>query len=131
MCLLVIETDMLFRENLARHLQQRGFAVCTARNQQEIARAFSRHDIAVALLGLGGLGRDALKHLQFILECSPATRVILLSTPDLLHYSIEGMKLGAFDEMLVPYDIDLLCTRIRQAGNMADNHRKAHLEKQG
>lgn len=115
MCLLVIETDMLFRENLARHLRQRGYTVRTACNQQEIARILAQKDIAVVLLGLGGLGRDALKHLKFILECNPATKVILLSTPELLHYSIEGMKLGAFDEMLVPYDIDLLCARIRQA----------------
>lgn len=115
MHVLVIETDQLFRDNLVHHLRQRGFTVFTGASRDEIIKIFSAQDIVVALLGLGGLRREGLALLRQIKEQSPATQVILMTTPDCLQYSIEGMKLGAFDDVLVPYDIDLLCAKIRQA----------------
>lgn len=115
MHVLVIETDQLFRDNLVHHLRQRGFTVFTGASRDEIIKVFSEHGIVVVLLGLGGLRREGLALLRKIKEQSPGTQVILMTTPDCLQYSIEGMKLGAFDDVLVPYDIDLLCAKIRQA----------------
>lgn len=115
MHVLVIETDQLFRDNLVHHLRQRGFTVFAGASRDEIIKILAAHVIAVALLGLGGLRREGLAVLRKIKEHSPETQVILMTTPDCLLYSIEGMKLGAYDDVLVPYDIDLLCAKIRQA----------------
>jgi DNA-binding NtrC family response regulator len=115
MHLLVIETDQLFRDNLTHHLRQRGFLVFTGEEWQRIAHVLRTEKISVALLGLGGMRREGLTILQQIKNQSPATEVILMTTPDSLQYAIEGMRLGAFDDVLVPYDIDLLCSKIRQA----------------
>jgi FixJ family two-component response regulator len=43
--------------------------------------------------------------------------VILLSSSEghSLAASIEGMKLGAFDELLVPFDVETLVRRIQEA----------------
>lgn len=115
MCLLVIETDQLFRDNLVHHLRQRGFTVRTGEDKQSVTRALTDHSTRVALLGLEGSGRNGLDLLQHIRTVSPDTQVILMTTADNLHSSIEGMKMGAFDDVLVPCDIDLLCSKIRQA----------------
>ncbi|HDQ39648.1 MAG TPA: response regulator [Desulfonatronum sp.] len=115
MRLLVIETDQLFRDNLVHHLRQRGFFVFTGEDSQEISKILGKEAITVALLGLGGMRREGLAVLRQIRDQSPATEVILMTTPDSIQHSIEGMRLGAFDDVLVPFDIDLLCSKIKQA----------------
>jgi DNA-binding response OmpR family regulator len=123
MCLLVIETDQPLRDNLAHHLRQRGFTVCIGASKPAVVRILGERNVSVVLLGLGGLRREGLDLLRQIKETSPKTEVILMTTSDSLQYSIEGMKLGAFDDVLVPYDIDLLCSKIKQAkyGRKASN----------
>jgi DNA-binding response OmpR family regulator len=115
MRLLVIEQDSLLRDNLVHHLRPRGFTVFAATTKEEIGQMLNKASIDVALLGLGGLRRQGLDLLSLIKSQSPDTQVILMTTPDLLQLSIDGMKLGAFDDIQVPYDIDLLCTKIRKA----------------
>ena len=117
MCLLVIETDHLVRDNLTHHLRQRGFTVRAGQTRASVTRMLEECAVDVALLGLEGVGREALEFLRIILATSPKTRVILMTPPDCLHYAIEGMKMGAFDDVPVPYDIDLLCAKIRRAAS--------------
>jgi DNA-binding response OmpR family regulator len=123
MRLLVIEDDHLLRDNLVHHLLQRGFTVFAATVREEVGALLESERIEVALLGLGGLRRQGLGLLSLIKSESPDTAVILMTTPDLLQLSIEGMKLGAFDDIQVPYDIDLLCSKIKEA-KKSDGTRK-------
>lgn len=115
MSILVVVPDQLFRENLAHHLRQRNFSVRVGENRQAVLRALDEEQIDVALLGLVGLRQEGLEMLRLIRTASPETKVILMTTPDCLQYSIDGMKYGAFDDVLVPYDIDQLCSKIRLA----------------
>ncbi|SDB40654.1 Response regulator receiver domain-containing protein [Desulfonatronum thiosulfatophilum] len=115
MRLLVVEPDHLFRDNLVHHLRQRCFNVCIAEDRQELIQLLNEEQIDVALLGLDGLRREGLEMLRLILDVSPKTKVILMTNPDCLQYSIDGMKIGSFDDVLVPCDVDLLCSKIRQA----------------
>jgi DNA-binding response OmpR family regulator len=115
MRLLVIEDDHMLKDNIVHHLLQRGFTVFAATTREEVSSLLNSESIEVALLGLGGLRRPGLGLLSLIKRESPNTAVILMTTPDLLQLSIEGMKLGAFDDIQVPYDIDLLCSKIRHA----------------
>ena len=43
------------------------------------------------------------------------TKIIIINDPNHMDLSIEGMDLGAFDDFLIPLDIDLLSKRIREA----------------
>jgi DNA-binding response OmpR family regulator len=120
MRLLVIEHDHLLRDNLVHHLRQRGFTVLAGTAREEVGRALSNDRIDVVLLGLGGLRRQGLALLSLIKQDSPGTEVILMTTSDCLHLSIEGMKLGAFDDIQVPYDIDILCAKIKKTQGNRD-----------
>ncbi len=124
MCLLVIETDHLVRDNLTHHLRQRGFTVRTGQNRTSVARILEESAVEVALIGLEGVGREGLEFLRDIRAASPMTRVILMTPPDCLHDAIEGMKMGAFDDVPVPYDIDLLCVKIRRAASQGARRKK-------
>jgi DNA-binding NtrC family response regulator len=124
MCLLVIETDHLVRDNLTHHLRHRGFTVRTGQNRASAAHILEECVVDVALLGLEGVGREGLEFLRDILTASPKTRVILMTPPDCLHDAIEGIRMGAFDDVPVPYDIDLLCAKIKRAAPQSDRRKK-------
>jgi len=115
MPLLVVESDQFFRDNLVHHLRQRDFTVYTGENLDDVLRMLREQTFRVILLGLSGVGQEGLEMLRAIREASPFTNVILMTTPDFLQYSIEGMKIGAFDDILAPCDIDLLCAKIKLA----------------
>lgn len=114
---LVIETDTLFRRSLVERLRLEGHMVFEAGEEVGAEKLVHAKNVDVVLLGLGGLQRRALGILKKIKERRPTTEVILMSPADYhsLPLSMEGMRLGAFDEVLAPFDTEALMERIRQA----------------
>jgi DNA-binding NtrC family response regulator len=85
--------------------------------EDEVEAIVASESIDVVLLGVDGLGRKGLDLIPAIQAVSPNTKIIVLNDSRYMDLSIEGMKRGAFDEFLVPLDIDLLADRIREAGS--------------
>ena len=71
--------------------------------------------IDVVLLGVDGLGMEGLALIRPIKTISPMTEIIIINDFNHMDLSIEGMDLGAFDDFLIPLDIDALTKRIREA----------------
>ncbi len=113
--LLIIEADAPFRLNLSRRLRLERYRVFEAEQQADARRILERKKIDVALLGLNGLKKQGLLLLERIKEIRPLTEVIIINTLEHLSLSIEGMKLGAFDDLFLPLDLDSLIERIQEA----------------
>ena len=113
--LLIIEADTPFRLNLSRRLRLKRYRVFEAEQQADARRILERKKIDVALLGLNGLKKQGLLLLERIKEIRPLTEVIIINTLEHLSLSIEGMKLGAFDDLFLPLDLDSLVERIQEA----------------
>lgn len=116
--ILVIETDEGYRRHLADRIRVEGYKVYEACREDEAERLIARKHIDVVLLGFAGDKQRGLALLRSIRLLQPCPEVILLTFADehSLAASIEGMKLGAFDEILVPFNVDTLFKRIREAG---------------
>jgi len=113
--LLIIESDDPFRRNISERLRQENYRVFEACQEIEANRIMQRKDIDVVLLGLRGLKHRGLSMLKAIKEARPLVEVILLIPSEELSLSIEGMKLGAFDDLMVPFDLETLLERIQAA----------------
>jgi DNA-binding response OmpR family regulator len=115
--ILVIETDEAFRRHISERLRLERYRVYEACQETEARNVFLKRDFDVVLLGLKGNKKLSLALLKTIKEMRPLVEVILLSSSEnhSLSASIEGMKLGAFDELLVPFDVETLLLRIREA----------------
>ncbi|NNG00334.1 MAG: response regulator [Desulfobacteraceae bacterium] len=113
--LLIIESDGHFRENLSQHLNPDTFTVHESDDESIIESLIDSNRIDVVLLGLARLKRKGLSILKMIKMKSPATQVIIISDSRQIDLSIEGMKLGAFDDFMIPLDMDSLIQRIRDA----------------
>ncbi len=113
--LLIIEAGTAFCQALTERLESERYRVVVAGRGGDAKRALRRSDIDVVLLGLHNLKRDGLALLRIIKRVRPLTEVILINTWEQLSLSMEGMRLGAFDDFLVPVDIQAMIRRIREA----------------
>jgi len=112
---LVIDTDETFSQNLAQRLLSEGCQVFTAASEIRAKKIIQREKIDVALLGLSAVGLRGLSLLSAIKRIRPLTQVILMLPAEHLSLSIEGMRLGAFDDLLLPFDVETLLARIKAA----------------
>lgn len=112
---LVVETDEEFGGHLAQRLTAKGCTVTVAGGVEGVGSLAHDCDVDVVLLDLGGFGREGLKIIKDVAETCPETRVILLSSSKDVALSIEAMKLGVFDEVSVPVDVDALMDKLLAA----------------
>jgi DNA-binding NtrC family response regulator len=112
-----VETDESFRRLISDRLRLEGYEVHEACRESEAHRMLLRKDLDVVLLGFTGDKQPALGLLRAIKETQPLVEVILLRSSEdhSLAASIQGMKLGAFDELLIPLDMETLVRRIQEA----------------
>lgn len=133
--LLIIESDNYFRKYLIRRLPEKRWRVLFAGDQIEAIKIVKRKNIDVVLLSLTELKKEGLMILKEIKKIRPLTEVITLCSSDQIILSIEGMKLGAFDDFLVPFDLESLVRRIREANQKKKEkekiHKSDHVLKQG
>lgn len=113
--LLIVEADGLFRHNLALRLGLEKFTVFEAEDSEGLEKLLRKRNIDVVLLGLNGFKEKGLSFLKTIKKVRPLTEVILMNSPGDLPLSIAGMKLGAFDDLLTPFDLGALLGQIRKA----------------
>lgn len=109
----IIATDNSLRASLAQHLRQEGFHVSEAEDTEALMSVLGKGDIDLILLGLDGLKRSGISMMRIIRERFPQIKIITINSGDQLDLSIESMRLGAYDDFLIPFDLDGLMTRIR------------------
>ncbi|MBW2219833.1 MAG: response regulator [Deltaproteobacteria bacterium] len=113
--LLIIETDNFLDEHLSGRLEHKDYRIFKSRQRVETKQILEKKDIDVVLLSLGGLKREGLVLLKMIKKMRPAVQVIIVNSADQISLSIEGMKIGAFDDLFVPLDLDALIVKIKAA----------------
>jgi DNA-binding NtrC family response regulator len=67
-------------------------------------------------------GIDGIETLRLIKAGYPLTEVIMLTAHATIESAIEGMKLGAFDYLMKPCDMDQLMTKVGEATQKKRDH---------
>jgi len=113
--LLIVENDNFFSETLAERLQTENCRVYQADSQTEIKKLIRKKKIDVVLLDLSNLKAEGIRLFKKIKKVNSHTEVIIINSSDQIVFSMEAMKLGAFDELFIPCDISVLTDRIKDA----------------
>ena len=115
--LLIVEIDDAFRRHLAERLRTENFKIYEACQDTEARQILQRKIIDVVLLGSREFKQGGLMLLKDIKELKPLTEVILMTPAEgpSLFASIQAMKLGAFDDLHIPFDMKKLIERITAA----------------
>ena len=100
---------------LRHHLRQQGFAVSMTEHGEQAVPSLAGAGPCLVLLGLEGLKREGITVLRTIRTHYPQVDVITINAGNQLDLSIEAMRLGAFDDFLIPFDLDSLMACITKA----------------
>ncbi len=112
---LIVDDEENFVELLAERLEARGFLVRTALNGSDAVSIVGSEDIDVVLLDVMMPGKDGVTTLREMKQVRPLTEVIMLTGHGTVETGIAGMKLGAFDYLLKPSDIEALQKKLSEA----------------
>jgi DNA-binding NtrC family response regulator len=115
---LIIEKQNSLRSNLVQHVRQNGFMVYMADQMEEVRELLAGTSIQLVLLGLGGLKREGIAILGMIRRHYPGIRVITINSADQFELSLKGMRLGAYDDFLIPFELDSLMACVHRALDM-------------
>ena len=113
---LLVDDEDDFRENLARLLRHRGFEVVTAADGAAALAALARRPaFDVAVLDVRMPKMDGIATLRRLRDETPSLEVIMLTGHARIEDGVEAIRLGAFDYLQKPCDLDDLLQKLRSA----------------
>ncbi len=121
---LLVDDEATFVQTLAKRLTLRRFDVHTATRAEKAFATLQSHSIDVVVLDVRMPDLDGIEATRTIKASHPLVEVILLTGHASMEASLEGMKMGAFDYLLKPLNIDELVYKIEDA------HRKKELQEE-
>ena len=113
--ILIADDDPVIRRNLRVLMESEGYQVVEAADGMEAAKALDDPSITLVLLDLKMprcTGLDVLRDHQDRLEDTP---VIIITALGGSSAAIEAMKLGAYDYITKPFDLDDVLFTVRRA----------------
>jgi signal transduction histidine kinase len=113
---LLIDDEPDFLGLLAARLEAREFPVATALDGQSGLAAAGVHGPQVVVLDVNLPDLSGLDVLRQMRERWPLTQVVMLTGQADVSTAVEGMKLGAFDYLIKPVDIEPLVKVLMRAG---------------
>jgi two-component system, NtrC family, response regulator AtoC len=113
--ILVADDDSVIRGNLALLLRSEGYDVLEARDGLEASRALAEQSISLALLDLKMPRKGGMDVLREHGERTEETPVIVVTALGGSAAAIEAMKLGAYDYISKPFDLDEVLFTVRRA----------------
>ncbi len=113
--LLLVDDEKTMLKYLSRFLIKKGFDVTTAMSGEDALEKIKKQDFITVLLDVLMPGMDGIDTLREIKKIKPMTEVIMLTGHASVQVAIEGMKLGAFDYLMKPFDRDELVEKLRMA----------------
>jgi DNA-binding NtrC family response regulator len=113
---LLIGEDSRFMETLSERICSKGMAVSFAQTGSEALAVLQRDDIDVVVINVNDLGASGIRIMDSLRDTETLAEFITLTSPASIHWSIEGMKRGALADLLIPFDLEDLLARLREAG---------------
>jgi len=105
--ILLVEDDEGHRQTLERHLTRTGWEVTAAEDGDRALGAFSEARADVVLTDVRMPGMDGLELLRRVREHSRVPVIVMTAFSD-MRSAIDAMKLGAYDYLTKPLDLDAL-----------------------
>ena len=126
---LLVDDEVPFVEAMARRLKKRDVNIATSFSGSE-ALDVLREDssIEVVILDVKMPGMDGIETLSEIRKKFPLQEVIMLTGHATVETGIEGMKLGAFDYLMKPCDMDVLMEKVKEASAKKRRHEEKIIE---
>jgi len=106
--ILVADDEESIRWVLRKALTKQGFSVDLACDGEEAKTFFQRRHYDLAILDIKMPNFSGLELLRYFQEKNPQMLVIIITAESTMKNAVEAMKLGAYDYLTKPFDLDTL-----------------------
>ena len=121
--ILLVDDEAPFVETMTKRLSKRDLNIITAFSGEEALERLNNHrNTDVVILDVKMPGMNGIETLAKIRDQFPLTEVIMLTGHATVESAIEGMKLGAFDYLMKPCEIEQLMAKVQEAANKKRDH---------
>ena len=112
---LLVDDEAEFLAALTPALERRGMQVSTAGNGREALDALAGAEVDVVVLDLNMPLMAGMETLEEIKRVHPLVEVVVLTGHGSLKNAVEAIRLGAFDFLEKPAEVEGLTVKIREA----------------
>ena len=126
--ILLVDDEVVFAENMAKLLSARGYNVNFVDSGDGAIRAMEDRDYDVVVLDLKMPGMDGLATLKEIKKLGLLTETLILTGHGSIDTALEAVKLGAYDYLTKPCEIDELVAKIEKAWDKKDTASKRDIQ---
>jgi len=124
--IMLVDDEVPFVETMAKRLDKRNIETISAFSGEECLETLKTHQtLDVIVLDVKMPGLDGLETLKIIKKEFPLMEVIMLTGHATVESGINGMKLGAYDFLMKPCDLEELVGKLEEA----TQKKRAHEEK--
>lgn len=126
--ILLVDDEIIFTENMSKLLSNRGYRVKSVNNGDSAVRALEEENFDVVVLDLKMPGMDGISTLREIKKLGLFTETLILTGHGTINTALEAVKLGAYDYLTKPCEIDELVEKIEGAWEKKDEGVKKDLQ---
>jgi DNA-binding NtrC family response regulator len=127
--LLLVDDEKAFLDTISKRLEKRDMDVAAVHGGEDALAALeTRKNTEVVILDVKMPGMDGIQTLIEIKKRFPLVEVIMLTGHATVETAIDGMKMGAFDYLMKPCDIDVLVAKASDAADKKRRHEDKIIE---
>ena len=132
---MLVDDEVPFVETMTKRLEKRNLQIISAHDGQEALEKLDKNrNTDVVILDVKMPGLDGIETLREIKKTYPVIEVIMLTGHATVETAIEGMRLGAYDYLMKPCELEQLMFKVEEATNKRREHeekiREATLRKE-
>ena len=121
---LLVDDEVDLTENISKLLVSRGYQVVTADSGDGAIKALGKEKFDVMVLDLKMPGMDGLTILKEIKKLGLFVETLILTGHGAIDTAMSAMKLGAYDYLTKPCEIDELVEKIEEARKKKNGKQK-------
>jgi DNA-binding NtrC family response regulator len=120
---LLVDDEAPFVDTMTKRLTKRKLTVFKSYSGEDALETLKENSqIDLVILDVKMPGMDGIDTLKEIRKEFPLVEVIMLTGHATVETSIEGMRLGAFDYLMKPCDMDVLIEKVNAAVSKKRDH---------
>jgi DNA-binding NtrC family response regulator len=119
---LLVDDEAPFVETMSKRLNKRQLMVLPAYSGREALEKLEKSSVDVVILDVKMPGMDGIETLREIKKAHPLVEVIMLTGHATVETAVEGMRLGAFDYLMKPCEMEELLAKVHEAKEKKSKH---------
>ncbi|MFH1436216.1 MAG: response regulator [Pseudomonadota bacterium] len=126
--ILLVDDEVVFTDNMSKLLENRGYCVSAVNSGDRAVQALEEGRFDVMVLDLKMPGMDGITTLREVNKLELFTKTLILTGHGSIDTALEALKLGAYDYLTKPCEIDDLVAKIEGAWEEKDDEERKTMQ---